>query len=155
MSIFEPEGASVMLAEERESKQTATDPNLRKARGHCVKCGSPLSTSGAIVCEGCISLQGLIDGYTTTTDQYDELVLAIWNLHYAKMHVQRIRRQYVHSAVPTEVIDDLYKLRTQLIALSNSLEPLKQESQLYIFLLAIVCETRLLLDNLTTASRLS
>ncbi|RTZ17892.1 hypothetical protein EJ063_03645 [Vibrio aquaticus] len=98
-------------------------------------------------------MQCLLDGYTT--DSSDELVVAIWNLHNAKMHVNRIRTQYAHRVVPIEVIDSLSKLRTQLAALSNSLEPLKRESLLYIFLLDIACETQLLLENLTRESRLS
>jgi len=129
-----------------------TPPQIHKQRVkcYCAKCGAPVSKSGMVICEACISLQSLIDGYTD--DEYDELVLAIWNLHYAKMHVHRLLSQYKGISIPQEVMRSLKQLRTQLIVLIDSLEVLKQDSQLYLFLLIIACETKLMLKSINKES---
>ncbi|MDC5853163.1 hypothetical protein [Vibrio europaeus] len=95
-----------------------------------------------------MSVQTVLDSYLNTHPDLDcdELVEAIWNLQCAKMQIRSTFLMFPQQP-PDDVIVTMSKLQCRLTTLITSLDKIKHENQLYLFLAVIARETDLMLKS--------
>jgi len=125
--------------------------NSKSLASRCMSCSSCSNVeidNNNFNCTSCSNITYLLDTYLYYSDHSEateEIIDAIWNLHYTKIQLQSLFK-HKHTHEKPDVISTLKHLKRQLESLNRSLKELN-DNPLHFFLAMIAKDTELMLQT--------